>query len=68
MKDDHINFFINEYFLLNISSNQVKLGKSVSKWRVFYNLYCTVFSVTNSLKHCAYKGQTVVGKQNIANI
>jgi hypothetical protein len=27
-------------FLPNISSNQVTLGKNVSKWRDFYNPYC----------------------------
>ncbi len=33
--DDHIKFVVNECFLPNISSNQLKLGKNVSKWRDF---------------------------------
>jgi hypothetical protein len=34
-------------FLQNISSNQVKLGKNVSKWRDFYNPYCIVESLAS---------------------
>ena len=40
--DGHNQLFFNEYFLQHSFINQVKLSKTVRKWRDFYNLYCSL--------------------------
>jgi hypothetical protein len=38
--DGDNKLFFNEYFLQHSFINQVKLSKTVRKWRDFYNPYC----------------------------